>query len=46
MYEMTIEITFDDGSTARWTVNTTERTIDRVTNAIEAEIGPPQTIAA
>jgi hypothetical protein len=42
---MTVEITMPDGSEVRWSLlETDERTIDRVTDAIEAIIGPPDTI--
>lgn len=42
---MTVEITLPDGTVARWALlETDERTIDRLTDAIESIIGQPDTI--
>ncbi len=42
---MTVEIELPDGTKARWTMlEVDERTIDRLTDAIESIIGKPDTI--
>lgn len=42
---MTLELTLPDGTVARWALlETNQHTIDRLTDAIEAIIGPPDTI--
>lgn len=42
---MTVEIVLPDGSVAMWALmETDDKTVDRLTDAIESIIGPPDTI--
>ena len=44
---LTIEVVLPDGTSVRWALaETDDRTIDRLTDAIEGIVGPPDTIAA
>ena len=44
---MTVEVALPDGTVARWALaETDERTIDRLTDAIESIIGPADTVIA
>lgn len=42
---MTVEVNLPDGTAARWSLlETDDKTIDRLTDAIEKVIGPPDTV--
>lgn len=42
---LTVEIVLPDGSTSRWALaEVDDRTVDRLTDAVESIIGPPDII--